>query len=438
MCEVANHGESKAKRRYALRMPTEYRKTTLANGLEIHAEIDPTAHTAAVGFFVRTGARDEPSALMGVSHFLEHMMFKGTPTRTAEHVNRDFDDLGANHNAYTTNELTAYYVHAIPSRLLPSLEVLADILRPSLRQADFDEERGVILEEIAMYADQPFSTAYEAMLERLYKGHPLAHRVLGTTETVTNMQRDAMQSYFDARYSSDNTALCAAGKVDFDELVLHAERLCGAWQHGQPKREYPTLESNAGEASITLPNASRHYMILAMPAPGVDDPHRYAAGLLMHILGGGDGSRLHWALIETGIAEEASAGYDGHDGIGEYAICAVCDADRVEEVQSVLTRELQALCASITDDDLERARARIATSAASAGERPSGRMHRLGAFYCYRQEFLTLDAEVERLAAVSHADLHACAAAFPLTPLVQIRVQPQTEAMKATLSTTAS
>ncbi len=412
-------------------MPIEYRQTTLANGLEIHAEIDPQAHTAAVGFFVRTGARDEPAQLMGVSHFLEHMMFKGTPTRTAEVVNRDFDDLGANHNAYTTNELTAYYTHAVPDRLLPSLAVLADILRPSLRQADFEEERGVILEEIAMYADQPFSIAFENMIECLYKGHPLAHRVLGTTETVSNLQRDAMQGYFDARYSSDNTALCAAGKVDFDELVAHATKLCGHWNRGQPAREYPVWTPQAHEMTIALPNASRHYTILSMPAPSVNDEHRYAASLLMHILGGGDGSRLHWALIETGIAEEASAGYDGHDRAGEYAICAVCDADRVTEVHSILLRELHALCASINDDDLERARARIATSAASAGERPSGRMHRLGAFYCYGQPFLSLDIEVERLAAVSHADLHACVQAFPLTPLVQVRVQPQAELVPA-------
>ncbi len=413
-------------------MSIEYRSTTLANGLEIHAEIDPSAHTAAVGFFVRTGARDEPTALMGVSHFLEHMMFKGTPTRNAEMVNRDFDDLGANHNAYTTNELTAYYVHAVPDRLYASLEVLADILRPSLRQADFDEERGVILEEIAMYADQPFSVAFENMLERLYEGHPLSHRVLGTTKTVSDLQRDAMQAYFDARYASDNTALCAAGKVDFDALVAHANKLCGHWERGQSTRAYPTWAPKAHETTIALPNASRHYLILSMPAPSVDDPHRYAASLLMHILGGGDGSRLHWALIETGIAEEASAGYDGHDRAGEYAICAVCDADRVAEVHSILTQELTALCASISDDDLERARARIATSAASAGERPSGRMHRLGAFYCYRQPFLSLDAEVERLAAVSQADLRACVTAFPLVPMVQVRVQPQAEAATTT------
>lgn len=413
-------------------MTIEYRRATLANGLEIHAEIDPMAHTAAVGFFVRTGARDEPAPLMGVSHFLEHMMFKGTPTRTAEQVNRDFDDLGANHNAYTSNELTAYYVHAVPDRLFASLEVLSDILRPSLRQADFDEERGVILEEIAMYADQPFSIAYEAMLERLYKGHPLAHRVLGTIETVTNMQRDAMQEYFDARYSSDNTALCAAGKLDFDELVQHAERLCGGWKRGQPAREYPLCQPTADALSLPLPNASRHYTILAMPAPGVSDPHRYAAGLLMHILGGGDGSRLHWALVETGIAEEASAGYDGHDRAGDYSICAVCDADRAVEVEEILVREMAAVCASITEDDLERARARIATSAASAGERPSGRMHRLGAFFCYQQPFLTLDAEVERLAAVNHADIRACVEAFPLKPLVRIRVHPQPEVAATT------
>ena len=146
-------------------MPTstavEFRQEVLPNGLTIQAEVVPGALTAAAGFFFRTGARDEDPAVMGVSHFLEHMMFKGTETRTAEDVNREFDDLGANHNAFTSAEQTAYYAHVPFDALDPALEILADILRPSLRTADFDEEKQVILEEIAMYDDQPFWVLYE-------------------------------------------------------------------------------------------------------------------------------------------------------------------------------------------------------------------------------------------------------------------------------------
>ena len=140
------------------------RSATLSNGLVILGEVDAAAHTAAAGFFVRTGARDEPTPLMGVSHFLEHMMFKGSDRRTAFQVNEDFDRIGASHNAFTSGEMTCFHAHVLPEHLPAAVDMLADILRPALRQADFDEEKGVILEEIAMYEDNPFMALYERMM----------------------------------------------------------------------------------------------------------------------------------------------------------------------------------------------------------------------------------------------------------------------------------
>ena len=272
-----------------------HRTARLPNGLEIQAEIDPTAHTAAIGFFVKTGARDEPTELMGVSHFLEHMMFKGTAKRRAEEVNRDFDELGAAQNAFTTSELTAYHAHVLPDRAHGALEILADILRPALRQSDFDEEKAVILEEIAMYADQPFWVGIEVMMEQLYAGHPLAHRVLGTKDSVAALSLEQMAGYFDQRYTPDNAALVAAGNLDFDELVSEASRLCGHWKPATPTRVYPPWTPGRAEAILELKNTARAYVLLSMPGPSIQDDLRYAAGILMHVLGGGDGSRLHGA-----------------------------------------------------------------------------------------------------------------------------------------------
>ncbi|MEY3022775.1 MAG: Protease 3 precursor [Planctomycetota bacterium] len=405
-----------------------HRTARLANGLEIQAEIVPDAHTAAVGFFVRTGARDEPSELMGVSHFLEHMMFKGTERRRAEDVNRAFDDLGASHNAFTSSELTAYHAHVLPEALSGTLDVLADILRPSLREEDLEEERGVILEEIAMYADQPFWVGYETMMERLYAGHPLSHRVLGTRETVGALTRAQMAAYFESRYSSDNTVLVAAGRIDFDALVRDAERLCGHWTPSSPVRSHPAWTPAPADTRVSLANTARAYLLLAWPAPDIRDELRYAAGLLMHILGGGDGSRLHWALVETGLAEEASASYDGHDGTGESAMFAVCDPDKIDEIDAILRRELAALVDSVDEDDLLRARARIATGAAAASERPSGRMFRLGTLWGYRSPYMPLDEEVARLAAVTIDEIRDCARRFPLVPVTRTTVVPQAPA----------
>ena len=161
-------------------MPVEFKHARLDNGLTIIAEVDPSAHSAAVGYFVRTGARDEPTPQMGVSHFLEHMMFKGTDKRSAERLNQDFDRLGARNNAYTSAELTCFHATVTPDRLTDVNDVLADMMRPALRDDDFTTEKGVILEEIAMYDDNPFWVLYEHAMEKFYGKHPIGHRVLGT------------------------------------------------------------------------------------------------------------------------------------------------------------------------------------------------------------------------------------------------------------------
>ena len=212
-------------------MAVEFKQATLANGLNVVAEVDPSAHTAAIGFFVKTGARDEDPAVMGVSHFLEHMMFKGTDTRSAEQVDKDFDDIGADHNAYTSGEMTAFWAHALPEHLPRTEEILSDILRPALREKDFDDEKSVILEEIAMYEDQPFWVLFERVMEAYFRTHPMAHRVLGTRDTIESMQCRQMQTYFAQRYAPDNTVVAMAGGLDSDfgkQIIIFRQNNDGA------------------------------------------------------------------------------------------------------------------------------------------------------------------------------------------------------------------
>jgi len=208
-------------------MRTAYNEHRLPNGLTIIAEIDPGAHTMAAGFFVRTGGRDEPSRLMGVSHFLEHMMFKGSASVAAQDVNRRFDAIGAEHNAFTTIDMTAYHAHVLPDHQDEAVSLLSDLLRPALRSEDFDEERKVILEEIAMYEDNPFWPLYERASEAFHGSNPLGHRVLGTPDSIKSMDIGSMRDYFTARYSPDNTVLALAGKVDLDAAIRTAEAELG-------------------------------------------------------------------------------------------------------------------------------------------------------------------------------------------------------------------
>jgi predicted Zn-dependent peptidase len=402
----------------------QFQHASLPNGLEIIAECDADAHTAALGFFVRTGARDEQGSLMGVSHFLEHMMFKGTERRSAEQVDRDFDDIGADHNAFTTSELTAFHAHCLPERIDRAAEVLADILRPALRDRDFDDEKKVILEEIAMYEDHPFWVLYEQTMERYYGDHPLGHRVLGTRESISALTRDQMAEYFAQRYSADNTVLAAAGRIDFPRLVSQVESICASWRPTQPTREHPRTRIREEDFTIRSAKVNRHYTLMVSPAPAMQDDRRYAAGMLGHILGDSEGSRLYWALIEPGLAEEAQAQFEGRDGVGEFYVFLSCDPERAAEVEETARREMGALAEGLTQDDLERVRNKIATGAALQGERPAGRMRRLGMVWTYLGEYRSLESELARIDAVTLDDLRAVLAAWPLEPRVVGRLSP--------------
>jgi predicted Zn-dependent peptidase len=314
--------------------------------------------------------------------------------------------------------MTAFYAHCLPEHLPRAQEVLSDILRPALRPADFDAEKSVILEEIAMYNDYPFWVLYERALEAFYRGHTLGHRVLGTDNTITRMTRDQMHAYFVHRYSADNTVLAAAGRIDFDAMLDQLARECGGWNTTRATRDIRAAQAHRDRFATPSDSVKRHYMIMLAPAPAQADDRRYAAAMLTQILGDGEGSRLHWALIEPGLADEAQAQYEGRDHAGEFVVYASCTPGHAEEVQRVIEREIDNLVDSLTDDDLQRTRSKIATGATMHGELPSGRMTRLGRMWLTRGEYRSLEDEVARINAVTLDELRAAARAFPLQPWV--------------------
>src|SRR3990170_2810863 len=210
-------------------MPLTFHHTQLANGLDVIAEINPDSHSFAAGLFVKTGSRDETMEINGVSHFLEHMMFKGSTKYGWEDVNRIFDEIGANYNAFTSQEMTAYYANVIPEFTERAVEHLSHLLRPAIRQSDFDTEKNVILEEIAMYLDDPGHRLYEKLMEEHFANHPLSMSVLGSADSIKAMQRDQMADYFTTRYGPGNMVLSVTGRLDFDEIVRLAERYMGDW-----------------------------------------------------------------------------------------------------------------------------------------------------------------------------------------------------------------
>src|SRR3954469_20786414 len=199
----------------------------LKNGLDIIAEINPDSHSFAAGLFVKTGSRDETPEVNGVSHFLEHMMFKGSSKYTWEDVNRIFDEIGAKYNAFTSQEMTAYYANVLPEFTEKAIEHLAHLLRPAIRDEDFTTEKKVILEEIAMYLDDPGHRLYEKLMEVHFGNHPLSMSVLGTPESITELKRDDMAEYFKQRYGPGNMVLSVTGRLDIKEVLGLAEKYMG-------------------------------------------------------------------------------------------------------------------------------------------------------------------------------------------------------------------
>src|SRR5438105_2377592 len=210
-------------------MALTFQQKQLSNGLDIVSEINPDSHSVALGLFVKTGARDESADINGVSHFLEHMMFKGSTKYGWEDVNRIFDEIGARYNAFTSQEMTAYYANVLPEFTERAVEHLSHLLRPAIRVEDFTTEKKVILEEIAMYLDDPGHRLYENLMESHFGNHPLSMSVLGTSASIQKLQQPQMAEYFNRRYGPGNMVLVATGKLDFNEIVRLAEKYMGAW-----------------------------------------------------------------------------------------------------------------------------------------------------------------------------------------------------------------
>src|SRR4051812_3735085 len=281
-------------------MPSHSHK--LPNGLQIIGESSPSARSVAVGFFVRTGARDETPEVCGVSHFLEHMVFKGTPRRTAFDVNRDFDRIGANYNAFTSEENTVFYAAILPEYLPQAVDILADILRPTLRDDDFNMEKNVIIEEIGMYEDQPNWSAYDHAKKHYFADHPLGNSILGTPASITALQREQMVEYHRRRYVAPNILAAAAGNFEWGRFVDLVEKACGAWEKGPAGRE--NVRPAAGSRRpyvIPKEKVSQEHVVLMSPGPAANDPLRYAAETLALVLGDDSGSRLYWALVDPGL-----------------------------------------------------------------------------------------------------------------------------------------
>jgi len=373
----------------------------------------PDVHSVSVGVWVGVGGRDEAPEVAGTSHFLEHLMFKGTEARSARSIAELVDATGGEMNAFTAKEYTAYYAR-VPAGgdgagqdLAVSL--LSDVLRdPALRAADVETERQVILEEIHLAADDPDDVVFELLYEALFPDHPLGREVLGSEASVAALGRDDIAAFHDHWYRSPNLVVAAAGAVDHDRLVDQVHDAFAGRSGGEAPERTAPIAPPVPARRIVRPTEATH---LAWGWRGVDrtDPRRHALAVGVHVLGGGLSSRLFQTVREDrGLAYSVFSSMAGYGDAGVVSVYAGTAPERADELQRVVADEVAAVAAhGITDEELEIARAGFEGSILMGLEGSGSRMSRLGTSQSLLGRVVPLEEYVDILRAVTLDEVNA-------------------------------
>ncbi|MCB0344371.1 MAG: insulinase family protein [Bdellovibrionales bacterium] len=400
-----------------------FHETKLENGLTVIGEHHKASQCAAIGFFVKTGSRDETPEIAGVSHFLEHMMFKGTAKRSALDITYQLAAIGAQSNAYTNEENTVYYVYVLPEYFDTAFEILSDMLRPALDENEFNTEKKVILEEIALYEDRPTFKLYEAAMREYFYNHPAGNSVLGTTETVGGISVGQMRRYFDSRYSPENITLSVSGQFDWERVCELSDIHCGHWDRHDADREVKPHMPTAREKILTKENLQMSHMCLMGEGPAAGDDMRYAAYVLACILGDSTGSRTYWELVDKGLAEGAAVDSEDMDGVGMVYSFVSARPEALDDVGEILQKIMRTPM-EFSDDDLERAKTKIATRLVLQGESSMRRLMAIGVDWTYRQQYHSIESELKRLQSVSRKEIESMLAHYSFTPTTKVKMVP--------------
>jgi predicted Zn-dependent peptidase len=404
------------------------RRSVLPSGVRILSEQVPGARSATIGYWVAVGSRDETPTTYGSTHFLEHLLFKGTLTRSALDIAVSFDSVGGEHNALTAKEYTCYYAK-IQDRDLPmAVDVIADMLTSSVLDADeFDNERGVILEELAMADDDPSDVTSERFFEAVFGEHPLGRPIGGNPETITAVTRDAVWNHYRANYRAQDVVITVAGAVDHDLLVAEVTAALkrAEWNldaHAAPvgrRSADDSLVERGSPLVVVQRPIEQANIILGMPGLAAADPRRATLTVLNSIFGGGMSSRLFQEIREKrGLAYSVYSFAPSYSDAGLFGIYAGCSPSKTSQVAELMMSEFARLAkGGVTAEEMRRASGQLSGASALALEDSDTRMSRLGRSELTLGEFLDLDESLRRIALVTADDVRELAAELVARPL---------------------
>ncbi len=403
----------------------EFKSEKLQNGLVVIGEMNKSAKSTAVGFFVKTGARDESEQISGVSHFLEHMLFKGTERLSAIEVNEAFDRTGAQFNAFTSEENTVYYAAVLPEYLAEVTQLWAELMRPALRDDDFTLEKNVIKEEIAMYKDTPSFDVMERCRTLHFDGHPCGHSVLGSGESIDALTAEQMRDYFATRYVPNNMVLACAGNFDWDRFRSLAADSCDSWQSRKIERELGDCGGSRKKERVEKANLVREHIGLMSAGVAAQDPRRFAASLLGMIIGDDVGSRFFWELVDKALAEAATMQFEAMDGTGMFCSYIRCSSENVAKVFDTVGGIFDSLARDgITEEELRTAKNKVLSSLVIKNELPMGRLVDLGFNWTYLKQHRAIEEDVNAIKAVTVDDVRLLLEQFSLSDFTQLRLGP--------------
>jgi len=386
---------------------TMYNKTVLDNGIKVISEEINHVRSVSIGVWVRCGSRSENDAINGVAHFIEHMLFKGTKTRSAFDIASEIDSVGGVMNASTGKELTAFYIKIPDYHLTIAINLLADILRNSLFDPEeIEKEKSVVLQEIHMTEDTPDDYIHDFFEKTFWNGHPLGLSVLGTKETVTNFKRDDITKFFTERYMKKNLVLTAAGNLKHDNLVDLVQKSFGSLD-GEPVKEDSTKPMPSSKVAVVKKDLEQEHIIIGTIAPSSISLSRYPAFLMNIILGGSMSSRLFQEIREKrGLAYSIRSFLTTYRDAGMLGIYAGTSENKVKDVISLIRKELDSLKKDfLTEKELQSAKELVKGNLLLSMESTDNRMTRLARNEIFFGRNVSLE-EIERnIETVSREDI---------------------------------
>jgi predicted Zn-dependent peptidase len=388
------------------------RRTVLLNGLIVLTERMEYMRSVAMGVWIKSGSRCEPAESNGISHFVEHMLFKGTRSRSAQHIAREMDSIGGNLDAFTGKETICFNVKSLAEHVPIALDVLTDlVLNPVFASADIERERDVILEEIKIDEDNPDVLVHELFTQSFWKDHPLGKPILGTKSTVARLGRQQLFDYHGDRFHGGNILFSAAGNLDHDRFVEEVAQKFSCLAGGETLHELPAPEACASLVMRNKKSLEQVQICLGVPAPSITDESRYATLILNTVLGGGMSSRLFQTIREErGMAYSIYSDLSPCRDTGTMCVYAGTSAGKTLEVVDLILAEFAKLKQTpLHAEELTRAKDQLKGNMLMGMESSNARMANLARQEMYFHNFFTVDEVIARMEAVEASEVQAMA-----------------------------